>query len=74
MITPLFSLIDDVEYRNRLARQLRCSPDYLWQIATAWRGKRASPELAKRIESATGGKVTRADLRPDLWAEERRAA
>jgi len=26
------------------------------------------PEYAKKIEIATGGKVTRADLRPDLFA------
>lgn len=30
---------------------------------------KASPKLAKRIEDATGGKVTRKDLRPDIFGE-----
>ena len=35
-----------------------------------WKGgvRKIQPEYAKKIEEATGGKVTRADLRPDLFA------
>ena len=35
-----------------------------------WKGgvRTIQPEYAKKIEIATGGKVTRADLRPDLFA------
>lgn len=57
----------DPSRRNALAESLGCNADYLWQIATERR--RASPALARRIEAATGGVVTRAELRPDVWAE-----
>ena len=53
--------------RGRLAADLRVSPDYLWQIATGWDNRKASPKLALRIESATGGAVSRHDLRPDIF-------
>jgi DNA-binding transcriptional regulator YdaS (Cro superfamily) len=56
--------------RKALADALGTSPDYLWQIATNWNGRQASPKLAARIEEATNGAVTRADLRPDLWSDE----
>lgn len=59
--------------RKTLADALGTSPDYLWQIATGWQGRKASPKLALAIEEATGGKVTRAELRPDLWGEPKAA-
>lgn len=31
---------------------------------------RINPEICPRIEAATGGLVTRSDLRPDLWPVE----
>jgi hypothetical protein len=31
--------------------------------------RRPSPELAKELERLTGGQVTRAELRPDLWGD-----
>lgn len=64
----LIELISDMKRRNELAAELGKSPDYLWQVAVGWNGKRASPELAKEIERATGGKVKKASLRPDLWS------
>jgi DNA-binding transcriptional regulator YdaS (Cro superfamily) len=62
----------DMARRTELARRLGRSPDYLWQLGIAWRGKRPSPELAQRIEAetATWGRrfrVSRKKLRPDLW-------
>ncbi|KAB0489661.1 transcriptional regulator [Pseudomonas vancouverensis] len=35
----------------------------------AYGHKTASAEIAARTESATGGKVTRKDLRPDDWQQ-----
>jgi len=58
----------DVSGREDLARALSKNPDYLYQIATNRR--QASPALAIQIEAATQGKVTRAELRPDLWGDE----
>lgn len=76
-VMQLTDYISDREYRQHLARALCASADpksvrsmsaYIWQIATAWRGKRPSPEMASRIQAATNGAVTVADLRPDLVA------
>lgn len=61
--------IADPAARKALADALGSSPDYLWQIATGWNGRQSSPKLAARIEEATGGKVTRADLRPDIFGD-----
>ncbi len=36
--------------------------------------ERITAERAKQIELATAGAVTRADLRPDLFADQQRAA
>lgn len=50
------------ELRRRLGRK---SYARLHEIVS---GKVECPaELAPQIEAATGGKVTRHDLRPDLW-------
>lgn len=68
----LSEFIADLARRRTLAAALRRSPDYLWQVATGWRGRRASPELALAIEreSALLGEdlvVPKESLRPDLW-------
>lgn len=58
-----------VEDRLKLAKKLKTTPDYLMhQIGGGHR--RASLEMARRIEDATGGKVRRHELRPDIfdWA------
>jgi DNA-binding transcriptional regulator YdaS (Cro superfamily) len=60
--------------RKSLADAVGSSPDYLWQIATGWKGRRASPAFAAKIEEATAGRVTRAELRPDIWGDEPKAA
>lgn len=52
---------------RRLAAMLGVSPSYLSQMtggARPWR-----PSFCVQIEEATGGAVTRADLRPDDWQE-----
>lgn len=67
---PAMNLLTYIEDRDRkaaLAAATGTSEGYLWQIATGWRGKRPSWELAQAIEEATGGEVTRQELRPDIW-------
>ena len=49
--------------RRELADQIGTSQAYLWQIGTGRR--KGSPEMAKRIEKATG--IHRSQIRPDLW-------
>lgn len=51
--------------RGRVAKEASTSVGYLWQLAGGHR--KASIELAKALETATGGQVTRSDLRPDIW-------
>lgn len=63
----LSEYIADPERRRMLADAAGTDPQYLWQIATGWRGKRASPALARAIERATNGAVTRYELRPDIF-------
>lgn len=62
----LLTYIADIPRRQSLAASLNTSPDYLWQMATGWRGKRPSPELAIQIEQVTGGLVSLAELRSDI--------
>lgn len=65
----LIDFISDMDQRRLLADEVGTVPDYLWQIARGWRGKRASRVMALAIERATGGAVTRYDLRPDIFGE-----
>jgi hypothetical protein len=37
---------------RRLAHEAGTDATYLWQLATAWRGKKPSPDLAKRLIAA----------------------
>ena len=55
-----------VARREAIAAELDTTVEYLMlQIGGGHR--RASAELAKRIEVATNGAVTRHDLRPDIF-------
>ena len=67
----LLTFISDRDRKTALAAALEASEGYLWQIATGWRGKRASWELAQRIEAATSEigpeAVPKHSLRPDIW-------
>lgn len=60
----LLTYIKDTERRAALAEECGTSPDYLWQIATRWNGRRGSPELAEKIERAT------AKLGPEIVTKE----
>ena len=48
-----------------IASQAGCSAGTLYMIAQGH--KRPGPKLAKQIEKATGGTVTRHELRPDYF-------
>lgn len=49
----LLEYIADIPRRNALAEACGTSPDYLWQIATRWNGRKGSADLAMRIEKAS---------------------
>lgn len=49
----LLTYISDMNRRTQLAKACGTSPDYLWQVAKRWKGRRGSPELAERIEIET---------------------
>jgi DNA-binding transcriptional regulator YdaS (Cro superfamily) len=63
----LKTYIKDPARRDALVAELGTSKEYLWQVAEQWRGRKASPDLAKRIDAITGGQVPRHELRPDIW-------
>lgn len=65
----LKTYIADPGRKKALSLTSGAHPQWLWQVATGWRGKRASPILAVRIESATGGIVSRYELRPDVFGD-----
>lgn len=76
-MSPHMDLLTYIGEKPRLlglAAAVQRSPGYLWQVATRWRGKRASIELAQAIEreSARLGPeaVPKSSLRPDVWPEE----
>lgn len=70
----LRNYIKDPVRRANLAKAVGANPQYLWQAATGWRGRRPSAELARKIEDATCGIVTIAEMRPDLWGCRDKAA
>ncbi len=53
------------EERESLAKEARTSVAYLWQLAGGHR--RASLKLAKKLQDASGGKLTIEGLRPDIF-------
>lgn len=55
--------------RLALAASIGTSPAYLWQMASGWRGRRVPAERCLAIEQATGGAVTRYELRPDIFGQ-----
>lgn len=50
-----------------LAAKAHCSPDTLYLIALGH--KRAGPKLARKIDEASDGRVSRDELRPDVFGE-----
>lgn len=72
----LLTFIANGDRKAKLAAATGRSEGYLWQIATGWRGKRPSPELAMEIERVSReladqeedvAPVAKESLRPDLW-------
>lgn len=67
----LAEFISDPKRKAQLAGRTGSSEGYLWQVATAWRGKRASAELAISIDLASREigpeAVPKESLRPDIW-------
>lgn len=59
--------IDQMGSQVALARKLKISPQAVGQWVSGI--TRITAERAIQIERATGGAVTRAELRPDLFAE-----
>ena len=51
--------------KSEMAEYLRITPTWLGLIMKELR--KPSPELCVRIERATGGLVTRVELRPDIF-------
>lgn len=66
-IESLVAYIEDMERREALAAAVGSIPDYIWQIATGRR--KASHTLAKDIERETGNKVSRFELRRDIFGD-----
>jgi DNA-binding transcriptional regulator YdaS (Cro superfamily) len=66
----LQTIINDMDQRRALAKRVGTSPEYLWQIATGWNDRKAGPAMAQKIDAATGGKISKSELRPDLWPAE----
>ncbi|WP_192630203.1 YdaS family helix-turn-helix protein [Lysobacter sp. OAE881] len=67
MSMTLADFISDRDRRKSLAEAVDASPDYLWQVATGWNGRKPSPKLALRISKATHGLVTVQSMRPDVF-------
>ena len=53
--------------QSKLARLCRTSQPRIWQCLN--RNQRVPADLVLSIENATGGIVTRSELRPDLYPE-----
>ena len=58
--------------QKRFGDQVGITQGMVWQLLQGT--CRTSPETAMRIEAATQGEISRADLRPDLWGEPEKAA
>lgn len=65
----LHEFIADRSRRASLAAACGTTPDYLWQVATGWRGRKPSPRLARLVHKETHGLVTLQSMRPDVFGE-----
>jgi len=64
---PLIRAIQLCGGQSGLARASGYTQAHVWYWLN--KAKRVPAEAAPKIEEATGGKVTRAQLRPDLFAQ-----
>lgn len=69
MATALENAIEAFGGSRRLAEALDVVP----MTVSQWKRRGVPAERAVEIERATGGKVTRYDLRPDLFGRRKRA-
>ena len=66
-IKPLERAIKNVGSVRELARRVGVTPQAVW----LWRkGSAIAAERAMEIDRATGGEVSKSDIRPDLWPRE----
>lgn len=56
------------DQRQRVAESAETSVAYLWQLSGGHR--KASLEMAKRLQDATGGALTIEGLRPDIFGDQ----
>lgn len=69
--TPLERAIEIAGGQAALAALLKTNPQNVWNWLN--RDERVPAEQAIPIEAATGGKVSRHEIRPDLYPKERMA-
>jgi DNA-binding transcriptional regulator YdaS (Cro superfamily) len=58
----------DKDERERVARRANTTVAYLFQIAGKF--SRPSADMCVRLETASDGRMTREDLRPDLFVRQ----
>lgn len=58
----------DKDERERVARRANTTVAYLFQIAGKF--SRPSADMCVRLEAASDGRMTREDLRPDLFVRQ----
>lgn len=71
MTSALEKAIEEVGSQAALAKALKVKPQHVWNWLN--RDKHVPAEQVLPIEAATGGKVTRHELRPDLYPKDRPA-
>lgn len=69
--TALERAVESLGSQAALAKALNVKPQYVWNWLN--RDGKVPAEQVIPIEAATEGKVTRHELRPDLYPEERAA-
>lgn len=69
--SPLRRAVDEVGGQAALAKAIGAAPQHVWNWLN--RDNRVPAEWVLPIEAATQGKVTRHQLRPDIYPEERAA-
>lgn len=71
-LTALQRAVKLVGGQSALARAVKVRQGHVWSWLN--RSKRVPPEYAMKVEAATGGKVSKHELRPDLYQREVRAS
>lgn len=66
-LTPIQRYVAMCGSQSKAARRLGVSPSLVGHLACARRA--VTVAMAIKIDQDTGGAITRAELRPDVWAE-----